>query len=115
MCAKATYCSCYFLPGLSARLCAKVPTCLPCAGEVAIFSTKVLAPLKRVREGHMVFVTAVAFSGDDRGLLSVSADASARTTLVAPERPSSLYMLLLGLLILLVSIALGLFSRYYRS
>ena len=86
------------------------------AGELAIFTVKPFAPLRRVANGHMVFATAVAFSSEDRGLLSVSADASARTILVGEPIESNLSRLyLLAVLILLVAVLLGLFARTYLS
>ena len=59
----------------------------PCAGDIGIFTAAKLAPLRRVRQAHMVFVTALTFAPDESALLTVSADASARATLVAtPSR-----------------------------
>ena len=40
-----------------------------------MFSARRLTSLRRVPKAHMVFVTAIAFSADERFLLSVSADA----------------------------------------
>ena len=86
------------------------------AGELAIFTVKPFALVRRVANGHMVFATAVAFSSEDRGLLSVSADASARTILVGEPIERNLSMLyLLAVLILLIAVLLSLFVRTYRS
>lgn len=52
------------------------------AGDIGIFSGLKLTPLRRVRQAHMVFVTALAFAPDESALLTASADASARLTLV---------------------------------
>ena len=58
-----------------------------CAGDIGIFSAITLVPLRRVRQAHMVFVTALTFAPDESALLTVSADASARATLViTPSR-----------------------------
>ena len=66
-------------------------------------------PLARARAAHMVFATAVAFAADERALLSVSADASARATPL-PSAAGFLRTLLrvLALLLLLLACALGL-------
>lgn len=53
------------------------------AGDVATFSSRDLQPLQRVKGAHMVFTTALAFSPDERTMLTVSADASALATPVS--------------------------------
>ena len=89
-------------------------TCSCGAGEVSIFSAASLMPVSKVRAGHMSFVTAVAFAPDSSALLSVSLDASARTTptQVVSNLPGSksswLLLLLLILLVALVAIVLQL-------
>jgi hypothetical protein len=55
----------------------------------------------------MVFATAVAFDRDDRALLSVSADASAHLTLIAPRRRGISLATLLLLLLLFFLLALA--------
>ena len=42
------------------------------AGDVAIFSAAGLTPVQRLRGGHMVFVTAVAFAGKGLTLSSTT-------------------------------------------
>ncbi|EFJ30677.1 hypothetical protein SELMODRAFT_409223 [Selaginella moellendorffii] len=49
-------------------------------GEVFILSASKLSVLQRIKRAHMVFVTALDFSPDNRALLSVSGDSSARVT-----------------------------------
>ena len=53
-----------------------------CAGEVKIFATRKLTPLRRVKRAHTIFVTAITFSQDGEAVVSTSADATARVTLV---------------------------------
>ena len=77
---------------------------------MGIFSADKLTPLGSVRAGHMVFVTAVAFAPDSCALLSVSADASARSTPtrgaagLAPTSWTSWLLLLLTLLVALLAV-----------
>lgn len=73
--------------------------------------------MRRVKDAHMIFVTALAIAPDRAAMLSVSADASARATLVAqPPRPAALgfaallfalLVVLIGVLILQVRFAVG--------
>ncbi|KAK9832796.1 hypothetical protein WJX81_001956 [Elliptochloris bilobata] len=79
-------------------------------GEVALFYAERLTPLARVRAAHMVFVTALAFSGDGSALLSVSADASARVTPL-PRAAGASALLRLLLLLLACALVLGLMAR----
>ena len=81
-----------------------------CTGDVGIFSAAKLTPLRRVRQAHMVFVTALVFAPDESALLTVSADASARATLVSTVsklplqgRSSRLAMLAATLAVLLLA------------
>ena len=74
-------------------------------GSLVMLSTKTLAPLRRVRNAHMVFVTGLAFSPSGRTLASLSADASARCTL-APPRRSVGYALMRILIAFLVHLAI---------
>ncbi|KAK9868382.1 hypothetical protein WJX84_002942 [Apatococcus fuscideae] len=50
-------------------------------GEVKIFATRKLTPLRRVKRAHTIFVTAITFSQDGEAVVSTSADATARVTL----------------------------------
>lgn len=62
----------------------------------------------------MVFATAVAFSPEDKGLLSVSADASARATLIRVSG-GRLGLFGLALLVVVVSALLSLLVRTYGA
>eukprot|EP00803_Ostreobium_quekettii_P010079 evm.model.scf_1807.4 EVM.evm.TU.scf_1807.4 scf_1807:26953-31852(-) len=62
-------------------------------GTVAVYASASLLPLRLVPNAHMIFVTGITFQQpsreaghktDDCGVLSISADASARVTLVKP-------------------------------
>lgn len=55
-----------------------------CAGEVKIFATQKLIPLRRIKRAHTIFVTAITFAQDGNAVVSTSADATARVTLVEP-------------------------------
>lgn len=85
------------------------------AGEVAIFATKAMAPVTRVARAHMVFSTAVAFSSNGSSMLSVSADASARTTSVGPSSSAISRVYTLSFLILAVAVLLSLVVRTYMK
>ena len=78
------------------------------AGDVAVFSTLSLAAVARTRAAHMVFTTALAFNQAETALLSVSADASGRITLLAKPAPagrlSLASLLLLRAALLLVGV-----------
>jgi WD40 repeat protein len=55
-------------------------------GSIVMLASKTFAPMRRVPSAHMVFVTGLSFSPSGRTLASLSADASARCTLVPPKR-----------------------------
>lgn len=56
------------------------------AGDVATLNSRDLQPLQRVKGAHMVFTTALAFSADEKTMLTVSADASALATQVSVRK-----------------------------
>jgi prolactin regulatory element-binding protein len=70
-------------------------------GSVVMLGARTLAPLRRVKNAHMVFVTAVAFSPAGATLASLSGDASARCT-AAPPRKSFIAAVVRLLLLLAV-------------
>ncbi|MCO5551889.1 hypothetical protein L7F22_005395 [Adiantum nelumboides] len=51
-------------------------------GDVSIVSVAKMTVHQRVKRAHMIFVTSMEFSRDCRALLSVSADSSARVTVI---------------------------------
>ena len=69
-------------------------------GSLVLLSAKTLAPLRRVPNAHMVFVTGLSFSPSGRTVASISADASARCTLAPPR--TTLGAVLLRLFLTLV-------------
>ena len=89
------------------------------AGDVATFAADDLRPLQRVKGAHMVFTTALAFSQDERAMLTVSADASALATQVSKTPtaalPSLNLMLALIICIFAVIVAAFAFSRGSRD
>lgn len=91
-----------------------------CAGEVKIFATQKLIPLRRIKRAHTIFVTAITFAQDGNAVVSTSADATARVTLVEPPngRSGSSSKLsatfLLAFIAVLLAIAVQIF-RQWRS
>jgi len=71
-------------------------------GTVALLSAKTLAPLLRLKNAHMVFVTALAFSPSGATLASMSGDASARCTAVPAKRSVAAAVLRLLVFLLLL-------------
>lgn len=59
------------------------------AGEVKIFATQKLIPLRRIKRAHTIFVTAITFAQEGKAVVSTSADATARVTLVEPPNGRS--------------------------
>lgn len=84
------------------------------AGDVAVFDAKTLQPVKRVKQGHMVFCTAVAFSSAGTGLLSVSGDASMRVLASIRSEKGPNYLIVLSILILILAVLLGSFQALSR-
>ena len=80
--------------------------CHGLAGDAAVFSTASLAAVARTRGAHMVFTTALAFNQAQTAMLSVSADASARITLLAKPSSGGRGALSLGSLLLLAALLL---------
>lgn len=78
-------------------------------GNVAIIDMKKMVIKQRVNGAHMVFVTGIQFSPDDKFLLSVSGDSSVRITPVTarPSGPSPLQGILVFLFIVILTIALA--------
>jgi hypothetical protein len=71
-------------------------------GEVLTLSARSLHVVSRNRKAHMVFGTDVAFASDGGALVSISADASARVTVVGRKHgtsTSAAYALLMMLLL----------------
>ena len=64
--------------------CREYSTDLSLAGEAAQLSATTLKRLRRERQAHMVFATAVTMAPHGRALLSASADASVCVTMVGP-------------------------------
>ncbi|KAK9814839.1 hypothetical protein WJX72_012445 [[Myrmecia] bisecta] len=60
-------------------------------GDVQIIAVSKLAPVRRVKSGHMIFVTGATFGADTDALLTVSADASARITSSGPGHQHTSY------------------------
>ena len=78
-----------------------------CAGEVKIFATQKLIPLRRIKRAHTIFVTAITFAQDGNAVVSTSADATARVTLVEPPNGRSGSSSKLSAAFLLAFIAVG--------
>ncbi len=73
------------------------------AGEVQAWSAASLTRLRRIKQAHMVFATAVAVPAGEAALLSVSADASACVAAVKKRKDFSAKALLVPLLVLLLA------------
>ena len=84
------------------------------AGDVATLLASDLTPLQKVKGAHMVFTTALAFSQDERSMLTVSADASALATQVSrtpTSNPLPLYIVAALLVLLFALVASFVLSR----
>lgn len=79
-------------------------TLSPSAGEVHAWSAASLTRLRRVKQAHMVFATAVAVPPGEAALLSVSADASACVIAVQKRKRGGAKALLIPLLVLLLAV-----------
>ncbi|XP_031492334.1 SEC12-like protein 2 [Nymphaea colorata] len=70
-------------------------------GDILIADTLSMQVQKKVKEAHLVFVTALEFSHDSRALVSASGDSSARVTLVENKKQNGLNIPVLIFMILL--------------
>lgn len=78
-----------------------------------VIASATLEPVQRTKAAHMVFATAVAFDVEESALLSVSADASARLTVIAPRRISLASLMCYLMLLLVVLVAAALAGAWY--
>ena len=92
------------------------------AGEVKIFATRKLTPLRRVKRAHTIFVTSITFAQDSQSVVSTSADATARVTMVASpsgnaSKPaiSLSQTLILAVVVLLVAVGVQLYRQQSMS
>jgi prolactin regulatory element-binding protein len=111
--------------GLSLQWQAVPNTCLhicrllaigSCEGDVAIVDAATLSIQQRVRQAHMIFVTAMEFDPNGQAVLTVSADYSARVTPIEPVggdawRGSVLLIVIFVLAMLVVIVGDGLLAN----
>ncbi|KAH7415148.1 hypothetical protein KP509_14G030100 [Ceratopteris richardii] len=78
-------------------------------GDISIISVEKMTVQQRVKNAHMIFVTSMEFSRDCRALLSVSADSSARVTVIEEVQKEAmrLHMLIFILLVIIFVIYLA--------
>jgi prolactin regulatory element-binding protein len=87
-----------------------------CEGDVAIVDAATLSIQQRVRQAHMIFVTAMEFDPNGQAVLTVSADYSARVTPIEPVggdawRGSLLLIVIFVLAMLVVIVGDGLLAN----
>ncbi|XP_044491672.1 SEC12-like protein 2 [Mangifera indica] len=70
-------------------------------GDVTIINSSNMQVHTVVKKAHLGFVTALAFSGDSRALVSASMDSSARVTLIEDKKKSGLNLWIIIFFILL--------------
>ncbi|KAH7289149.1 hypothetical protein KP509_31G060200 [Ceratopteris richardii] len=71
-------------------------------GDVSIISVRKMIVHQRVKRAHMIFVTSMEFSRDCRTLLSVSADSSARVTIIEEVQKEGLRTRILVFIIFVI-------------
>jgi len=86
-------------------------------GDQIVVSASSLSVLKYRKGAHMTFATSIAFSPDERHILSTSADASATLTRAGPGSSSfiegiGMMLSLLGILIVLIALVVGMLRRF---
>ncbi|KAK9844529.1 hypothetical protein WJX74_003654 [Apatococcus lobatus] len=86
-------------------------------GEVKILATEKLVPLCRVKRAHTIFVTAITFAQDGKAVVSTSADATARVTVVEPPngRSGASSKLSLAFLLAFIAVLLAVGVQIFRQ